>query len=233
MQEDQQNPCTQAQNHAISADQVTSYLRSYPHFFEQHASLLTEIYLPSPHGTGAISLAERQQLAQRDKIRVLEAKLDSLIGYAQENDTISEKVHTLSVNLLKNTGFENLQTIIAQSMQQDFAVTQSAIRIWASPTNTESTQPPEFTPENKDFIEWASALEKPHCGAMPNIAAGLLNDALASYAYIPLYYGNDERQVFGVLMLGSEDAQRFNKEMGLMYLERMGDLVSASLLPYI
>ena len=78
MQEDQQNPCTQAQNHAISADQVTSYLRSYPHFFEQHASLLTEIYLPSPHGTGAISLAERQQLAQRDKIRVLEAKLDKM-----------------------------------------------------------------------------------------------------------------------------------------------------------
>jgi len=60
----------------ISAEQVTSYLRSHPKFFEQHASLLTEITLPNPHGSGIISLSQRQTLAQAHKIRLLEILMD-------------------------------------------------------------------------------------------------------------------------------------------------------------
>ena len=41
MQEDQS---AQTHNTAISADEVSSYLRSHPQFLEQHASLLTEIF---------------------------------------------------------------------------------------------------------------------------------------------------------------------------------------------
>ena len=33
----------------------------------------------------------------------------------------------------------------------------------------------------------------------------------------------------GMLALGSEDAQRFYAEMGILYLERMGEMVSAAL----
>ena len=214
-------------NHDISAEQVSSYLRSFPHFFEHHASLLAEIYLPSPHGKGAISLAERQQLAQRDKIHALEAKLSNLITYAEENDETSKKVHDLSVNLLKSKSFETLQAAIIQSMQQDFLVTESAIRIWAYPNDTES--PEDFTPENKEFIEWVNGLTRPYCGEQPDITKGLLNDNLQSFVFIPLYKNLEEKQTFGVLILGSEDAQHFKSDMGVMYLERIGDLVSAAL----
>jgi len=226
----QDNPNTSS---TISEDQITSYLRSHPYFFEHNASLLTEIYLPSPHGAGAISLAERQQLAQRDKIRVLEVKLASLIGYAQENDATSEKIHALCVNLLKNQGFENLQTLIAKSMQDDFAVTQSAIRIWANPSNSDASQPTEFSPENKAFIEWVLTLNAPHCGTLPDAAKGMLNDQLNSFAFIPLYQNSAQKQAFGVLMLGAADAERFKADMGLMYLERIGEFVSAALHQYI
>jgi len=62
-------------------EQITEFLRADPTFFERNAHLLTEIYLPSPHGSGTVSLAERQQLAQRDKIRVLEVKMSELIQF--------------------------------------------------------------------------------------------------------------------------------------------------------
>ena len=55
-------------------DEIKNYLKNHPEFFEQNASLLAEIHLPSPHGSGTISLAERQQLAQRDKINALEER---------------------------------------------------------------------------------------------------------------------------------------------------------------
>ena len=128
------------QNNTVTADQVSQFLRSHSHFFEQHASLLTEIYLPSPHGNGAISLAERQQLAQRDKIRVLETMLAQMIESAQQNDATSTKVHDLSVQLISSLSFVDLQQLIAQTLQQDFGVTQSLLRLWVQPSNSDLAQ---------------------------------------------------------------------------------------------
>lgn len=229
MQQDHQSET--ANSSAISAEQVSNYLRNSPHFFEQHASLLADIYLPSPHGSGAISLAERQQLAQRDKIHALENRLVTLIGYAEENDETSKKIHDFSVNLLKSKNFDAVQAAIIKCMQEDFLVSESAIRIWANPNDDET--PSDYTPENKDFIEWVNDLTRPYCGEMPDITKNLLGDQLQSFVFIPLYKNTAEKQTFGVLILGSVDAQHFKSDMGVMYLERIGDLVGAALSSHI
>jgi hypothetical protein len=38
---------------------------------------------------------------------------------------------------------------------------------------------------------------------------------------------------FGLLVMASEDAQRFYPEMGTLYLKRIGELVSVALLRYL
>ncbi len=43
----------------MQEDEITAYLASHPEFFERNASLLADVHLPSPHGGGTISLAER------------------------------------------------------------------------------------------------------------------------------------------------------------------------------
>lgn len=221
------------QDDELSTDAVASYLRSHPHFFEEQASLLAEIYLPSPHGSGAISLAERQQLAQRDKIRVTEVMLAQLIEFGEQNDITSHKVHSFSIKLIENKNFADLQQLIAESMAQVFAVTQSQVRIWLNPSDTAIAQDATFTPVSDAFSDWVISLNAPYCGAKPALADGLLADNLQSFAYIPLYKGVDKKHAFGVLMLGSEDPQRFKADMGLMYLKRIGDLVSASFAAYL
>lgn len=218
----------QTQNIAISADEVSRYLRSHPHFFEEYASLLTEIFLPSPHGSGAISLAERQQLAQRDKIRVQEVMLAQLIEFGEQNDITSHKVHSFSVKLIENKIFSHLQQLIAEHMQQVFSVTQSQVHIWLKPSDLALAQDASFTPVSDAFSEWVISLSAPYCGAKPELADGLMQDSLQSFAFIPLYSGSDKKRAFGVLILGSEDQHRFKADMGLMYLKRIGDLVSAS-----
>lgn len=223
----------QTQHEDISADEVTSYLRSHPHFFEKHASLLTEIFLPSPHGSGAISLAERQQLAQRDKIRVQEVMLAQLIEFGEQNDVTSHKVHRFSVKLLENKTLNNLESLIAESMQQVFGVNQSIVRVWQQPSDVTLTQNPVFTAVDNNFSDWVVALDAPSCGTKPALAEGLFDEALQSFAFIPLYKNTDKKPAYGVLMLGSEDQQRFKADMGLMYLKRIGDLVSASFSTYL
>jgi hypothetical protein len=227
----------QTQNIAISDDEVSSYLRSHPHFFEQHASLLTEMFLPSPHGSGAISLAERQQLAQRDKIRVLEIKLANLIKFAEENDSISDKIHAFSIKLMNNQAceqhFSTLQNLIAQSMQHDFSVTQTQLHIWLPPADSALAEDAAFKPVNEAFSDWCTALSAPFCGEKPAVSAGLIDAKLLSLAFIPLYKAQDKKCAFGVLILGSKDSQRFKPGMGTMYLERAGDLVSTALATYL
>lgn len=226
------------QQSAVSTEQVKDYLRSHPNFFEQQANLLAEITLPNPHGNGVISLAERQQLAQRDKIRVLEAMMAQMIIHAEENDATSEKIHQFSVSLLNQQSFSTLQHLITETLQLDFAVSQSLIRIWIKPSNSAIVQDSIFTHVSDVFNEWVMALNQPHCGAKAPIADNLLENTLIdsnlqSFAYIPLSKKAANQRPFGVLMLGAEDQQRFKADMGTMYLEHIGELVSAALLNHL
>jgi uncharacterized protein YigA (DUF484 family) len=223
----------QALNTAVSTDQVCDFLRSHPHFFEQHASLLTEIYLPSPHGSGAISLAERQQLAQRDKIRVTEVMLAQLIEFGEQNDITSNKVHHFSIKLIANQSFDSLQKLINDSMQQDFSVTQSLLRIWLKPNDSVIAQDAIFTPVSDGFSDWIIALNDPYCGEKPSLADDLLTPDQQSFAYIPLHKVADKTPAFGILILGSTDQQRFKADSGKMFLKRIGELVSAELANYL
>ena len=85
----------------MNAEDVALYLRTHPDFLNEHHELFTQLTVPHPqHGGQAISLAERQLHALRDKIRQLEVKLAELIRFGEENDDISTKVHRLAVALL-------------------------------------------------------------------------------------------------------------------------------------
>ncbi len=217
----------------ISAQQVQSYLRHHPEFFERHAALLTEIKLPSPHGNGVISLGERQLLAQRDKIRVLQSMMDQMISNAEENEAISLKVHQFCLKLLEQRSFSDLKRLIAETLRADFNITDTQIRIWVKPSNNAIANDAVFTHVSDAFNEWISTLKQPHCGSKPEVAADLFDSALQSVAFIPLYKNPADQHAFGVMILGAEDSQRFKADMGTLYLERIGELVAAALLNHI
>jgi hypothetical protein len=43
-------------------------------------------------------------------------------------------------------------------------------------------------------------------------------------------HGSDGGVCFGLLVLASEEVQRFYPDMGVLYLQRIGDMASATLL---
>ena len=106
----------------MNAEQVAQYLQDHPQFFEEHAELMTHLVVPHPHSGRAISITERQMLTLRDKNRQLEAKLGELIGFGEENDVISEKVHALSVALIAATVMDSVLDAIQAHLAGAFAV---------------------------------------------------------------------------------------------------------------
>lgn len=211
--------------------QVTSYLRANPQFFEHHTTLLTELYLPSPHGHGTVSLAERQQLAQRDRIRVMDVKLSQLIKHGEENDAISDKVHRLTLGLLATDELELMVSLLEHSLREDFQVPLVTLRLWATPRQVENAALPIFNAVETDAQAWVASLAAPYCGNSPGFdaASWFQGQAPASYAVMPLR----SEQVFGLLILASEDDKRFYPDMGTLYLRRIAELVSAGLLRHI
>jgi len=210
----------------MTAEEVAQFFRMHPQFFDQHPELLETIFVPHPHGGRAIPLAERQILGLRDKVKLLEGKLGELIQFGEDNDAISEKVHRLSTALLGARDFAACVQALHFHLREDFSVPHVALRVWGRAVPEGLA---EGAPVAEELRARAEAMGGPQCGA----AAGSpflawLGDAaghVRSLALVPL----GQTRPFGLLALGSEDAQRFYAEMGTLYLRRIGELTAAAL----
>ena len=208
----------------MTADDIAIFLRSNPKFFDQHPELLEKIHVPHPHGGRAIPLSERQTLALREKVKVLEGKLGDLIRFGEENDAISEKVHRLAVALVGARDFPALSQALYFHLREDFAVPHVALRVWGKSVPVDFDEAGEVDEAQK---RQATALGAPQCGpAAGNPFVPWFGEAaehVRSVALVPL----GESVVFGLLALGSEDPQRFFPGMGTLYLRRIGELCAA------
>jgi len=215
----------------MTPDAVALYLKQHPEFFEQYADMLSEVFIPHPHGGRAIPISERQILTLRDKGKQLESKLRELIEYGEENDAIGEKLQRLALALLSARDLETIGEVLYSSLGEDFAVPHVALRLW--PEGAISPLP-EFAPVSDGAKEFAASLVNPYCGvrAIVDTAAwfGEAAPLLKSFAYVALKSGE---RTLGLLALASEDPQRFYPEMGTLYLKRLGELIAAAALRYL
>ncbi|HYA21466.1 MAG TPA: DUF484 family protein [Burkholderiales bacterium] len=212
----------------IRAAEVAAFLEAHPEFFEEYADLLADIYIPHPHGGRAIPISERQILSLRERNHQLEAKLRELIQFGEENDAIGERIHRIALALINARNLESLLHSLYFNLREDFAVPHVALRLWGVNINR---QLPEFTAISEKLRLFSETLANPHCCAQFEGASWFGEDAprLRSFALVAL---RSER-VFGLLALASEDAKRFFPEMGTLYLKRLGELTSASLMRYL
>lgn len=211
----------------MRADDVATYLKDHPEFFEHYADFLSQLHIPSPHGGRAVSITERQMATLREKVKQLEGKLAELISFGNENDAIAIKLHRLSVALMGASDFPAVLRALYSHLGGAFAVPHVVLRVWGVGFGSE----PEFLPVVDSIKAFAGAASHPYCGTATGQETvawlGELGGHVRSVAQIPL---RDDGACFGLLLLASEEPHRFYAEMGTMYLEQIGDLASAALL---
>ena len=199
---------------------IADFLIRNPNFFNEFPTLLAELNIPHPHGTHAVSMSERQLIAMRDKVRMLENKLAELIQFGEENDGISEKLHALTLALVTAKSPQDIAGALALHLREGFAVPHHALRLLAdggldSETTTAIT-----------------TLLQPVCGALAVPQAsdwfGEVSPHLKSFACIPLRIAASSPSL-GLLVLASEENKRFYAGMGTLYLSRLGQVVAAAL----
>lgn len=201
-------------------EDVAQYLKDHPQFFDTYAEMLSEIAIPHPYGGRTVSLSERQMLTLREKNKGLEKKLHEMLAFAQENDVLQNKVQQFTLALFGAYDLMTLQDIVARNLYDIFAVPHIALHVWKG------------LPPSAEVLAFADEHKQPVCThhAVHETLSwfGEAAEHLRSFAYLPLR-AND--QSIGLLVLASEDAQRFYPEMGTVFLQRIGETVSSALLP--
>jgi hypothetical protein len=221
-------------NNPITEDDIANYLANTPDFFERHAEMLAAVQLTSPHSQRAVSLQERQANLLREKIKMLELRIMDMIRNVNENMVLSDKLLQWARTLFLNTDPTALPGLMAAELADQFAVPQVGIKVWGVDAAYAGAAFAQGVSEDAKLF--ASSLTEPFCGVNTGLdAIHWLPDpkAVASLAILPLRAGpvGSTAPAFGLLVLASPDAQRFNSTMGTDFLARMAELASAALSP--
>jgi len=216
----------------ITEDDIANYLANTPDFFERHAELLAAVQLNSPHSNRAVSLQERQAQMLREKIKMLEHRLMDMMRNGHDNMLLTDKLLQWARSLFLATDPLVLPGEMAAEIQDQFAVPQVGIKVWdVAPQFAQADFAQGVSDDAKLF---ASSLTEPFCGVNTGFeVVSWLADpqAAASLAILPLRSGplGSTAPAFGLLVLASPDAQRFNSTMGTDLLARIAELASAAL----
>jgi uncharacterized protein YigA (DUF484 family) len=206
----------------MRAEDVARYLEENPQFFEDHAEMLAQINLPHPHGGRTISLSERQLFTLRERVKELEKKLHELIEFARENDALQLKVHQFNCALFGPHDRATLHGLVEQNLRDIFAVPHVALHLWQD--DAPSAEVLAFADQHPlpvcthhavhDTLPWFGETA-PH---------------LRSFAYLPLRASG---QTIGMLILASEDKERFYPEMGTLFLQRIAETLGCAFNPHV
>ena len=211
---------------------VADYLKLHPDFFQHHASLLSQMHIPHERGGTSVSLVERQVQVLREKNEKLERKLHELMDVARANDALAEKIHRLACRLVRAEGAVQILDALETSLREDFGASHWRLVLTrVEVPGLERLSSRHLHVAERDSVElrmfetfFESA--RPRCGQIRDSQRDFLfgegTVEIGSAALVPL----GPRSAFGLLAVGSNDAERFHPTMSTDFLARIGDLVS-------
>lgn len=203
--------------------QVSDYLVTHPDFFVHHPEVLAEIDIPHPTGD-AVSLIERQVYILRKQNRQYRSQLESLVEIARENDALAKRLHRLTLALIETRSFDEVLNTLQDELRNLFQADAVEMKLFSADelaAHATEAGPSMFS----DFLD----RQRPSCGALPpeqlDYLFGPQAGETGSVALIPLH----AVPLVGVLAIGSHDPNRFDSGKSVDFLQRLADIVSATL----
>jgi uncharacterized protein len=212
----------------LDQSQVAEYLKANPEFFLQHPDVLSGLSIPHPSGR-AISLLEHQVNIMRERNTVMQQKLDAFVINAHSNDALFEKTRMMILELLK-ASIPELPGVLARSFQQQFATDECRLLAIGHQLDGQLSlavleQDPAYEALGQLFVKMRA-----YCGELTVTQRELLfpdsQHSILSAALVPLNPGAGKTLL---LALGSRNSQHFNPGQDTLFLDFVGEVISALL----
>ena len=202
---------------------IADYLVAHPDFLQRHPDALAAIDIPHPTGD-AVSLIERQVRTLREQNQHFRSQLGGLIDVARENDALAKRLHRLTLALIETRSFDEVLNTLQDELRSLFQADAVEMKLFSADELKAHASEPGPAMFN-DFLQ----RERPSCGELPGEQLDYLFGPQAaetgSVALIPLH----APPLVGVLAIGSRDPQRFDASKSVDFLQRLADVVSATL----
>jgi len=213
---------------APDSEQVRDFLTRHPDFFDEHPDLLAELQLSHASGN-AVSLIERQVQVLREQNHDLKNRLLELVDVARENDRLNERMHHLTLDLIKPGSLTELIDGLEHSLRNEFKADAIVLHL----PDMDESQAREtgacvlhVDDELKALLAMPLTENKPQCGRLKEeqltFLFGEQAAAIESCAVLPLGENGEN----GLLAIGSREVNRFNPCMGTLFLTHLGALVA-------
>ena len=199
----------QRKNESLTAAEVADYLQAHPEFFAER----------DDDAPAHERIAERRIQTLRERQDRQQARLDGMLDAARSNQDLAHGLHEIAVRLLAADSVD-----AAALVKTRFALDAAAIFLRDDGGDASSAE-----------VDYASLSQRvAHLGSVCDdrvsrkLSAALFPDAdaIASCAFIPIVHAENLR---GVMVLGAADREHFQPDMGVLILDRLGQLVGAYL----
>ncbi|MCW8806755.1 MAG: DUF484 family protein [Rhodanobacter sp.] len=213
---------------ATQARVVAAYLKSHPDFFSDYPELASQLTMPREDGPVS-SLAIYQLQSLREKNAELEQRLVELIAIAAENESLMERVHALTVALLRANTMEVTARSVVAKLTADFHTEQVRLLLFGKHPQMPRTEwlqliaeGPSALPEFSDFLNQ----NEPLSGRLPaNKLMRLFGEKGAEIRSVAMMRLGDA----GLLVIGSGNPDRFQPGMGTLFLKMIAATITAAL----
>ena len=218
----------------LDEDEVVKFLRRDPTFLDKHPELLRDLSIS--HGSGnAVSLLERQVVLLRAENTEVKTRLEKLVSLARENEILNRKIHNLVLTLMNAVGPQAIFSSLEQRLANDFSADKVFSYVFAEPAFIDSGEVSEFVGTSSTTrAAFAGVIESARtvCGplsAEQRLALFGGEEHDGSAVVMPLN-GNGWD---GVLIVNSNDTDRYEVDMGTEFLTYLGDVVTLVLDPWV
>ena len=206
---------------------VIDYLQKNPDVLESYPEVFTALSIPH-YGGDVISLVERQLKILRNENQALKKKLSELVSIARENEELNQRFHRLSIELMSANQLHDVLAMVQDQVQTFFYTDYVRFKFLPGISDNKNRLSAHYLDKESGIVDtikpWLEK-RKPVCGQLDEQVNSELfgvDIKVESSALVPLYHTNE----LGLLCLGSSSKTRFNQDMGTIFLEQLGELVS-------
>ena len=225
--------------------EVADYLKAHPEFFAEYPDLLVAINQSAAADAVPAHkrIHERQVQALRERNQRQQARFDQLLDTAHSNHDLDFGLHQIVIALLNPDDIDAKDpSAPARLVKSRFDMDEVAIFLSAKPPAKKSAQKDGHKTKQQtkqkpaaaqvDYEMLSQRVE--HLGSVcddrvsSQLGTALFPHAaaIASCAFVPITH---QQKLYGVMVLGSADRERFQPDMGVLILDRLGQLLGAYL----
>lgn len=207
---------------SIDAEDVERYLDANRDFFTTRDSLLAKLEL-NHHQGAAVSLAERQIKILRQEKSSIVGQIEELVANAKRHDAMMQRIHQVLLEMVQLKDIEQVKSWMSNACTDQFGA--DFVTVNVANIDPEAANLPLLS--SLGVSENAICVEEEQVSEVNALFA--LSEAMNSFAILPLC----NLRPFGYIVLGSKEKDRYQPQLGTLYLQMLADCCAAVLSPLL